>query len=766
MFGGSSESSKGVLPRAADYLFTYMEKADLKFDIYVSMFDICKGTVRDLGTLVTKNADGVVGQAVTLDVPHDIPLETAQKPAGGGGDDKKANKKVVVKPVIPDLVQTMVKSPDALKKFVATAIATRQPFETDVGYDSGRKRDNEKFACVHTVVMVSAARKDNEDIGLLTLVDLAGAECEVVVNNRKTHERVSAAAQTLQAFEKVCLSLNGAAAGDDTAGRPPFSSSLLTKILGPSFGRNTCHSAVVNLDLDGPGQIASSSNALDFAHLLHTRHPPDKVAASVSDPRFRALQQQYEQLRVQMGEMKEMYERKLNILGANGPSMARPTSALRQPISEPKQPVDAAAAGDGGEERSSESKSKIKELTERLKGAEKLIAEANDKANTHKKKAAKKILELNELQTQYRSDQEAFSKEAARYRKIIDDLKTQVATSKQKLMTTTQQFQEERTEFTETLTKTTNDIVKEQNDRVRTLTQAFRTDNSAELIRSIRREADQKVERERAVCNSLKKQEITNITEQYEYYLREKTESLQQFVTEYQRYKSDKEAEIEECEKELKTLYEFVSRLTEVMCNIDEGRYPVTEKYGIARFDINEISRKLVGTEMTRVSKLNIEIKKLDQLLKRAAPPQGALQATDDSLKLDVLQDLQKLKKQLLEELASDQTVQYIRQVEDERDHYKQKLLRETKKRHSLRIAHESQNRVLHQMSVSGSPSRSVSASPSRVVSASPSRTTLTRPSSAMSASSFMSGSAFTTARSGANSRMSAGSPVPMHPGR
>jgi len=76
---------------------------------------------------------------------------------------------------------------------------------------------------------------------------------------------------------------------------------------------------------------------------------------------------------------------------------------------------------------------------------------------------------------------------------------------------------------------------------------------------------------------STKLADLENLKEQYEYWLRCKTEEAQKFVVDFNKYRTKSKKTLQSTQQELLRLYEYACAVTDILNNIEKGRYSLRQ---------------------------------------------------------------------------------------------------------------------------------------------------------------------------------------------
>jgi hypothetical protein len=146
-----------------------------------------------------------------------------------------------------------------------------------------------------------------------------------------------------------------------------------------------------------------------------------------------------------------------------------------------------------------------------------------------------------------------------------------------------------------------------------------------------------------------------------------KSSELDTTWDEYQLYLVETQAHIQGMNQEIDYLYTYVSNLTLILNNVDKGRYSVKSSFGITRYHIPDMDRSLAKLNFERCEKLKCRIREVEIINAKlpSKTPNGSSKPAYIELKQDHVRE------SVLDELSSRETVQYIRELEDERDFYK-----------------------------------------------------------------------------------------------
>ena len=191
---------------------------------------------------------------------------------------------------------------------------------------------------------------------------------------------------------------------------------------------------------------------------------------------------------------------------------------------------------------------------------------------------------------------------------------------------------------------------------------------------------------------STKDEQIKNLKEQGQYFLKKKDEELRTFVSEYETYKKAKDAETKQLTVESEYLHAWAMAMNAIIQRIEEGAYVVKERSGLRTLVIP--SREKPGSLDADVlaNKAAAARRFLEETSKSA--PDFDFEAFREHGRL-VEEERSAIEAATLKELSSHPTVEYIRHLEEENRRLSDSLSDERKKTADMRVALNSTHRAL-----------------------------------------------------------------------
>ena len=225
--------------------------------------------------------------------------------------------------------------------------------------------------------------------------------------------------------------------------------------------------------------------------------------------------------------------------------------------------------------------------------------------------------------------------------------------------------------------------------------------------------------------------QLQNLKEQSNFFLKKQKGELDRFAREFKAYKASQEGDREEMNQELGLLYEYCRKLTLIVEKMESGRYKMRERSGLKAFVIpakdkpealNLQATKHLRARLAQLENFAADVHEEDDPaeLMESLPsrPMSARSARStrssthvavEELEMEVValrRELQEaraqnkeavltaeketLERQVLEELAGNETVEYIRRLETEVSQYQQNLQDERKRVSELKISLQS----------------------------------------------------------------------------
>lgn len=671
LFGGLDEA-RGIIPRAMDYIFAFLEKkGDDKAVVLMSVFDICKDGARDL--LAKPNKD-------TNKLPGPQPVA-----------DESDNPKMLVP--IKGIVATQIKSTSQGTNLLEKILATRTPFKKagSAKFTINKNNTNSDGLNFSSLgVAISVVMQDQrlgETIGNFLALDCPSSCAREFTQEgkRKLGMEVDAATSITE-LGKFLSSINV----DKTAAPDSVKSCNLTRVLRPYL---TTGIGTLLVHGDDKACQDDTIDALRFGHYSISSQEPERMEKLPDDPQFNKVVAKVEALRKQLATQKESYERKIRVLGSKQVNLG---DDFDEDISNGKDDTD-------HEGNHIKALSQIKSLQRRL---------------------AKKDTEITKLKDKQKEDRDEFLHLLSNYRKERVTLQDSIKQEHQNLKNNEVVFTASRKKDLAAISSRDASMVASQNQRVKAVSDAFFIEKGgSRLLLEQKESLNVQVEKERREFKIAKDKEVANLKEQFQFYLKEKDDVLKKFVGEFEEYKKEKTEEVNSFVGELTIVYDYMAKLTQICYAVDNGLYPLQEKNGVSRLVIRPQEKDtLQRVDEMRIRRLRTRLRKVDKFTQRFKGGMSAnkwmekeIRAIEEmsveELRHEVVnsrrgenkdtpqgvgaEEIELMRERVLDELSSENTVQYIKQLEEERDFYKKFARDEAKKRNGLRIAFRSQSRLL-----------------------------------------------------------------------
>jgi hypothetical protein len=290
MFGmsGPTDEERGMIPRAAEYLFDSFKTTPNTVAIGVSFLEIYNDIIRDLAKnyMVAKdNPEAVYSRETTSDIYQNIERKRQDKflapdtPAYAQLQEELQNMNYEIQAdakgnvSVKDLTILNVSGPEDIMSIINFGMGLRATHETKMNSVSSRSHS------VFTIRVVQTVKDSNLTfMGLLNLVDLAGNE---KINKSEVRDfRLREAKHinsSLTALGKVIMAL------DPTANKQhiPFRESKLTRILQNSLTGNSYTIVVANIH-PHPDYYEECLSTLEFVNRCRNVANHPKINRSVN----------------------------------------------------------------------------------------------------------------------------------------------------------------------------------------------------------------------------------------------------------------------------------------------------------------------------------------------------------------------------------------------------------------------------------------------------------------------------------------------------
>uniref|UniRef100_A0A7S0ECQ6 Kinesin motor domain-containing protein n=1 Tax=Hanusia phi TaxID=3032 RepID=A0A7S0ECQ6_9CRYP len=743
------EDKPGVAVQAVKQLFHNIEKRSGKQKtlVYASFLELYLDKIRDL---IQISSDGESKpETKEGSRPNSRPGTASSRRSEKQGEgpvdlEIRENKNGGV--YVQDLRSTPVHNVEEVLAVISSGLRHRQTYQTLMNEHSSRSHT------ILTLTVVSeSGRGDGETIsGKLNMVDLAG--CERLKRSGAGDEGSGIEDASLRAKEAVIINKSlstlgtvvmALAKGD--ASYVPYRDSKLTRLLQDSLGGNSFTTLIATIH---PRAVDAeeSLNTLQFANRCKNVVTQPHINYLDADPEGQAkiiekLMREIAELKDEMAAQKEHYEEKLqHKAGMMG-------SSIETAASEVEDGKHAGAEHDRGEgSRGTSRGSKRAPTTEKHKQAAaasdnyvSALAEAQAMSKEMKEKFVRKNNEFRAAQESSRKNEERLKREIEDYRQKLFGLQEEMTAKVQNLE---MQLESQQTKFEgeiEQLRENNSRLINDMDAALRSVPEKLKLDSEklramdATIMQaSAKKDAELTEALRKAAENSEKMLGLQR--EQYEYWLNKKNEDLKSFIAEFEEYKAERTAQVNTLESHALYLFDYCNALATVIANFEKGLYPVYEKSGIKAVQIpNKDKPQLMSPEVLRdLSKYR---KRADDFIKShptglsisfpdknpagtaAADPVASPTGEGDEHVNRLRQEVSSLKEklaaterksaqtvdeiraqveqQVLSDLADHPTVEYIKQIEDERNYYREQLQEEVRRCKDLRIALDSKQRVI-----------------------------------------------------------------------
>ncbi|EKX41707.1 hypothetical protein GUITHDRAFT_153719 [Guillardia theta CCMP2712] len=745
------EGKPGVAVQAVKLLFSNIEKkaGKQKTLVYVSFLELYLDKIRDLVQI--SSADGEVKvEGNQGSRPNSRPGTASSRRSDKQGEgpvdlEIRENKNGGV--YVQDLRSVLVHNVEDVLALVKNGLNHRQTYQTLMNEHSSRSHT------ILTLTVVSeSGRGDGETIsGKLNLVDLAG--CERLKRSGAGDESSGIEDAGLRAKEAVIINKSlstlgtvvmALAKGDATY--VPYRDSKLTRLLQDSLGGNSFTTLIATIH---PRAVDAeeSLNTLQFANRCKNVITQPHINYLDADPEGQAriiekLMREIAELKDELAAQKEHYEEKLQ----------QRASMVGSSIETAASEVEDGKHVAGGEHEKGEGSRGTSRGSKRAHTADKhkpaaavsdnyvsALAEAQAMSKEMKEKFVRKNNEFRAAQEASRKNEERLKREIEDYRQKLFSLQEE---SNSKVQSLEMQLESQQAKFEgeiEQLSQNNSRLINDMDAALRSVPEKLKLDS--EKLRgmdatiqqaSAKKDAELTEALRKAAENSEKMLGLQR--EQYEYWLNKKNEDLKNFITEFEEYKTERTAQVNSLESHALYLFDYCNALATVIANFEKGLYPVYEKSGIKAVQIPQKDKpQLMSPEVLRdLSKYR---KRADDFIKAhptglnisfseknptgsagpdlIASPTGEGEEQANRLRLEVSSLKEKLaaterksaqtadelraqiEQQVLSDLADHPTVEYIKQIEDERNYYREQLQEEVRRCKDLRIALDSKQRVI-----------------------------------------------------------------------
>jgi len=222
-----------------------------------------------------------------------------------------------------------------------------------------------------------------------------------------------------------------------------------------------------------------------------------------------------------------------------------------------------------------------------------------------------------------------------------------------------------------------------------------------------RNRIDAAVAKERIRAAKDMEKRMKSMKEQFEAYSMNKNADMQRFVSEYKDYREAKKKQLAQLETEVKYLYDFVHLTTSIIHNMESGQYDITDQCGIKTYSIPKKLRSQMALAPERCKEISKYIRKARNFLKKqglsATNPERLFTGDKkrptskgaDRVDGEATIRIEAAKQQMLDDLASNKTVQYIKRIEEERDYYKKQAHDQTSMSSTMKSSLEAARRQI-----------------------------------------------------------------------
>ncbi len=715
IFGEAKGPRRGIVPRVLSEVFEVIEqkRGQNKTLVLVSFLELYLDQIRDLGLFYVQKQ----GKSQMSVPPSERNLDIRQDENGT----------VYVR----DLERVEISSVEEGLKFVQMGLQERQTHETVYNKVSSRS---------HTVLTITLVRTDNAsgDVlsGTLNLVDLAGSErlSDLTEDSQRIRETKSINS-SLSSLGKVVMSLNSG-----SFRHIPYRDSKLTRLLQNTLGGNSFCALLATVN---PATMSyeESLNTMQFANRcknvlnkIHVNYIGEDAATL--QKKVRKLLDQTSDLTVELSRLKienrQLQVRLSQFTGEAVPEIDDPSAGPAGAMSPVSAGAGAAAGAAGGAaspargaglpglgaggmggprsiERQSKRASKggkRKNETEQLKEKIATIEKKLREANAERERLEKRAME----------NEKKHLEQSNKFRKMIAQRDTELKEGLQAKEALRVRLEADKEKTVKKLVEESNLLIAKQRKEFKRVRAVYGFDAPPKDGMITPAEAKEKEVEERKTSERIKEavaaervrmakhseDKIRSLKDQFDAFARTKNRDMRRFVAEYTTYRESKKKQLADLRKEVQYLYEYITMTTGIIQSMETGKYAITQKSGIKGYKIPAALRGKMSLAPERCTQLAKEIRKARKFMKR-----NNIRETESDLftgtetkgiSSDMLMATQRMeaeRKKLLDELASDKTVMYIKRLEDERDHYHRQLLESTKTQNSMRVSLKAANRLL-----------------------------------------------------------------------
>jgi hypothetical protein len=574
----SDESSFGVLPRVLKQIFHLIAaRPDLKFAVHMSAVELYCDAVYDLFK-ERKDPDTASQKGSTkgdVSARSHVSAKSTKSAKSQKADDgeldlvERADGRTVVK----DATHEDIKTPDDGIHLLQRLVGRSNPSRSSRAHT------------IFSVVVTQSHKSGTEEnkVGTFYCCRLGGSEKVSAASSDQEHRQKEDifVQRSLVALGNVMSAL-----GRGEQAFVPYKDSKLTRMLqdalssGPRVSLITCLHPL-------PASHSDCTNALLYSNRSRNIKAPSKANLTDTDPEnqarvIRKLLVECASLKEQLTAAHEHYQRKLTdtspppLSSLSSSSSSPPESKAADPSSEaaavqqPAAAVAAAPVSNGGSAQVTELTRQVKELKDKLTKRNSDVRELKESTkatedklrsdlDTYRKKLAARDEEIKRLQMQAKEDA---------------SLLTQKSSAEIAALT------ENNGKLVAQMMATVNAIpieLKGKSDAARDVQAAV--EQGKEAVTKI-------YEARFKELNESKNKALDVQKTQYEFWLDKKIQEFKAFVTQQTELQQQKDAQINELEKQVMSLFNFGQKLTTIISNHEHGMYPVYEKSGIRTVQI------------------------------------------------------------------------------------------------------------------------------------------------------------------------------------
>lgn len=628
MFGGDGEI-RGMIPRAAEYLFEKLSKTPSSREIVVfcSFLEIYNDQLRDLGKAylsvsgIERSTTAILENTAdlfeSLEKKRSDPyfsrifsrkslteLESDSYPELKHVQDEynsmnyEIHEDVTGHVFVKDLSLIPVSNSEEVMAVIIQGLKVRAVAETKMNATSSRS---------HTVFSITVAQREKDSSetvrGVLNLIDLAGSERLKKSESQGTRLREALHINSsLTALGKVVMALDPNSEGTHV----PYRDSKLTRMLQNSLGGNS-YTTVVAAIHPHPSYYEECLSTLQFANRCRNvrNNPRVNYVGDNGEDKDRKIKSL-------MDEVASLRQKVLLLESSGGGgslSLAKIANLLQ------KLGIKATLNGDGdlcvngkvltaAELSSAMSDGKPDGATDSIGGgaknmlknavltmndvkSKKMLSEMHTENEHLNTKMMEKKRENQTLQTQVREMSLEFHSKASAWRHKENQLTSELNATKQELQDLkTSMTSKHQSELSQMLSNN-QALLKEHHNMLQAVPANLKayTKSVAENIRfkeAVEEEVRQKFAVQMREHVASRETELANLKAQYEMFLREKDVAMSDFYEKFLAFRTKKKSQTKALEHEIVLLYEYAHRVEDILKNAANGLYGVRQTNGEA----------------------------------------------------------------------------------------------------------------------------------------------------------------------------------------